>query len=423
RFGLPDHIVSDNGPQFRSLEFREFLKRNGVKQSFSPPYHPATNGAAENFVKTFKDKDNQWTPGLVEAWFELLDEYWRDFLANYVALLEAATTATADAVGNVYASAETDYSCTRRGPRLPSIIIPQFSGRREDWESFRDLFKALVHNEPQLTDVERLYYLKSLVQGDAKAAIDTVQTVGTNYSTAWSLLKTRYEHRRLLVHDHLSAFRSIKPMREESTEGRPVDHWDDWFVSLTTTSLDPATRRAWEDDLEKLEASSPELEVNIATFTVLASFLRRECRALRSVEASRETRAPVPSSSRTTAPSSATRSFHTLATQESSLICPICHGAHYLGHCSEFQGLNATAKKNVVFRERLCFNYWKRVHSVKDCPSKSVCQHCRATHHSLLNDGQKRHAECQNDTTPAKHAKREDKARSKAGDGNPKPQQ
>lgn len=56
RFGLPEHVVSDNGPQYTSDDFKDFLKRNGICQSFSPPYNPATNGAAENFVKTFKDK-------------------------------------------------------------------------------------------------------------------------------------------------------------------------------------------------------------------------------------------------------------------------------------------------------------------------------------------------------------------------------
>ena len=56
RFGLPIHCVTDGGPQFRSLEFTNFLKSNGVEHTFSPPYHPATNGAAENFIQTFKDK-------------------------------------------------------------------------------------------------------------------------------------------------------------------------------------------------------------------------------------------------------------------------------------------------------------------------------------------------------------------------------
>lgn len=54
RFGLPNKIVSDNGPQFISAEYRDFCKRNGIKIVTSSPSHPSTNGAAENAVKTFK---------------------------------------------------------------------------------------------------------------------------------------------------------------------------------------------------------------------------------------------------------------------------------------------------------------------------------------------------------------------------------
>lgn len=56
RFGLPHHLVSDNGTQYTSAEFAEFLRPMGIKHSFSPVKHPATNGAAENFVKVFKKK-------------------------------------------------------------------------------------------------------------------------------------------------------------------------------------------------------------------------------------------------------------------------------------------------------------------------------------------------------------------------------
>ena len=53
--GIPEQLVSDNGPQFKSEEFETFLKRNGVKHITSAPYHPATNGIAERFVQTFKN--------------------------------------------------------------------------------------------------------------------------------------------------------------------------------------------------------------------------------------------------------------------------------------------------------------------------------------------------------------------------------
>lgn len=54
RNGLPEQMVSDNGPQFTSEEFILFMRRNGIKHFKSAPHHPATNGLAERFVQTFK---------------------------------------------------------------------------------------------------------------------------------------------------------------------------------------------------------------------------------------------------------------------------------------------------------------------------------------------------------------------------------
>ena len=41
-------------PQLASEEFSQFLKQNGVKFTRVPPYHPASNGAAERSVQTAK---------------------------------------------------------------------------------------------------------------------------------------------------------------------------------------------------------------------------------------------------------------------------------------------------------------------------------------------------------------------------------
>lgn len=54
RYGLPEQLVSDNGPQFVSEELESFLRRNGVKHIRSSPYHPSSNGAAERLVQTVK---------------------------------------------------------------------------------------------------------------------------------------------------------------------------------------------------------------------------------------------------------------------------------------------------------------------------------------------------------------------------------
>ena len=54
RWGIPQQLVTDNGPQFVAQEFQMFVKANNIKHVKSSPYHPATNGLAERFVQTLK---------------------------------------------------------------------------------------------------------------------------------------------------------------------------------------------------------------------------------------------------------------------------------------------------------------------------------------------------------------------------------
>ena len=52
--GFPVTIVSDNGPQFTSHEFKDKMAKWGVKHVLTPPYHPASNGLAEKAVGIVK---------------------------------------------------------------------------------------------------------------------------------------------------------------------------------------------------------------------------------------------------------------------------------------------------------------------------------------------------------------------------------
>ena len=57
--GLPDTIVTDNGTQFTSQEFRRFCIQHQIKHLTSSVFHPASNGEAERFVQTFKNRLNK----------------------------------------------------------------------------------------------------------------------------------------------------------------------------------------------------------------------------------------------------------------------------------------------------------------------------------------------------------------------------
>lgn len=125
------------------------------------------------------------TDGKIASCFGVLDRYWSHLENNHVELpMSAVPRDHRYFTENDFAQAERSYIETqarffdlqsslhptpiRSGPpadgqsrgatRLSRITILPFSGRREDWESFRDLFRSLIHDDPILSDVDKLYY-------------------------------------------------------------------------------------------------------------------------------------------------------------------------------------------------------------------------------------------------------------------------
>ncbi len=89
RHGLPEVIISDNGPQFTSEEFTSFLSSHGIQHRKTAVYNPTANGACERMNKVIKE-------GLAVACAEsspFLSALKR-ILSNYRALPHATTGVT-----------------------------------------------------------------------------------------------------------------------------------------------------------------------------------------------------------------------------------------------------------------------------------------------------------------------------------------
>ena len=54
-FGFPQRLISDNGPQYGSFEFREFAKRLNFEHVTSSPSYARSNGQSERSVQTVKN--------------------------------------------------------------------------------------------------------------------------------------------------------------------------------------------------------------------------------------------------------------------------------------------------------------------------------------------------------------------------------
>ena len=74
-------LLSDNGPCFRSTEFKEYLKSEDMGQVFGAPYHPQTQGKIERYHRTMKNViklEKYFTPDQLRNNIEAFVDYYNN---------------------------------------------------------------------------------------------------------------------------------------------------------------------------------------------------------------------------------------------------------------------------------------------------------------------------------------------------------
>ena len=82
---------------------------------------------------------------------------------------------------------------TRKFPTLPQIKIPSFNGDPKTFHTFWDLYKSTIHDNPELTDIQKYSYLKSLCVGKAAESISGLRQSEDQYPTLIKTLKDYFE--------------------------------------------------------------------------------------------------------------------------------------------------------------------------------------------------------------------------------------
>jgi len=91
-----------------------------------------------------------------------------------------------------------------------------FSGNYENWTSFHDMFLALIHTNTSLMNVQKLFYLKLSLEGNALQVIKLLETTDENYEKAWKTLVNRYSNKRFLIQNHIKSMFDLEPVYKES---------------------------------------------------------------------------------------------------------------------------------------------------------------------------------------------------------------
>ena len=89
--------------------------------------------------------------------------------------------------------------------RLPKLTLPTFNGDVQAWQTFWDLFESTVHQNINLTDVQRFSYLKSQLEGEAACTKDGFALTHTNYAQVVDLLRERYGQKHKIIHTTMQA--------------------------------------------------------------------------------------------------------------------------------------------------------------------------------------------------------------------------
>ena len=115
RFGIPDCLVTDNGPQFSAAEFSVFAKTWMFEHRTSSPSYAQSNGKAENAVQTIK---------------RLFTKCKASGVSEFQALLDWRNTPTAG-IGTSPAQRLMGRRCKTLLPVAGSLLQPRYSTEEE----------------------------------------------------------------------------------------------------------------------------------------------------------------------------------------------------------------------------------------------------------------------------------------------------
>ena len=98
--------------------------------------------------------------------------------------------------------------------KIPPLVLPEFSGKYEEFSTFKIQFDDLITNNVQLSETQKLYYLRSCLTNDAKDLSSNFD----NFDSLYNALVTRYDNERLIINIHIQNILNFEKIQSENAK-------------------------------------------------------------------------------------------------------------------------------------------------------------------------------------------------------------
>lgn len=287
---------------------------------------------------------------------------------------------------------------------LPEIKLPVFDGQFINWPAFKEIFLARIHKNALLSNLQKFYYLKGALNGDAAEDIQHISVIGDNYRVVWDMLLKQYENKRVLFshymdmfenqssfscEDHNSLRRFLQTIRSclnaISSLGVNITDQTQILAFYIIRKLPKTIRNNWNRSLgsnqeiftvdQVLHFLEESYQVMITSSTIRST--SSSSKSETNSNKSREFNAPKPKKD--------IKAFVTETKPKAKVFkCAICAAEHSIRECAQFLNTSVAERKNTVDRLKLCYNCLGFNHMLPKCTSIRNCLHCGGRHHSLL---------------------------------------
>lgn len=279
-------------------------------------------------------------------------------------------------------------SIIKRRVKLPVASLPQFDGQYENWLSFKNAFLSMIDSQTDLSDIEKLQYLKSALNGEAANKIKILSVDGSNYNRAWELLTRAYEVKRILISRHLSLLLNMPVLEKETTDGLTkladdaqqhvaslaalsVNVNSEILVNILESKLPRRVAEKWEETLDRDEFPKIDDLYEFIYKTAVRVSKRVRLGSTKNDEDSSLT------------PLKKSRVLNKAFIVNTINSCAACKNKqHPLFKCIKFRQLTVPKRIEFVKRAMLCYNCL-RSHRGKPC-NYTNCTICQGRHNTLL---------------------------------------